>query len=70
MTGTEKCSVEEFDCEVAFPKCIPDSWVCDGMVECSNSTDESRVACSEYSYFMTLARDCTQFFLKGMAYKG
>ena len=37
--------MDQFDCEIGFPKCIPSLWVCDGVFECENKKDESDAAC-------------------------
>ena len=53
ILGSEKCSNNEFDCELGILKCIPRLWVCDGESECKDGKDETTEACSEnFDYVM------------------
>lgn len=45
LTGDHRCAGNQFQCK--NKRCIPVSWHCDGIVDCTDGSDEDAETCSQ-----------------------
>lgn len=55
VAGSSSCAAYEAPCGNGV--CIPQSWFCDGVGDCSDRSDEDNSTCSMHTFLFLLSKD-------------